>query len=93
MQRALALVLLCQDSKNSDYNFNVPSSFNMNTFKLKACFIPAQNDEKSCGVIVMMAIYQIYIQGKHIDKLYDETNHKVFWRLFFNTLFSVIMLF
>ena len=93
MQRALALVLLCQDSKNSDYNFNVPSSFNINTFKLKACFIPAQNDEKSCGVIVMMAIYQIYIQGKHIDKLYDETNHKVFWRLFFNTLFSVIMLF
>ena len=31
--------------------------------------------------------------GEHIDKLYDETNHKVFWRLFFNTLFRVIMLF
>ena len=35
-------------------------------------------------------ILDIYL-GLLIDKMYDETNHKELQRLFFNTLFSVIM--
>ena len=31
----------------------------------KVCVIPKQNDISSCGIIVMMAIYQIYIQGNY----------------------------
>ena len=67
MLRALALVLICQQLKIPNLDFNVPTSFNIDNFKLKPCFIPQQRDEKSCGVIAMMAIYQIYIQGKRIN--------------------------
>ena len=93
MLRALALVLICQQLKIPNLDFNVPTSFNIDTFKLKSCFIPQQRDTKSCGVIVMMAIYQIYIQGRNINSLYNEMNHKTFRKLFFDTIYSTINLF
>ena len=69
--RALALVLICQQLKIPNFDFNVLTLFHIDNFKLKSCFIPQQRDTKSCGVIVMMAIYQIYIQGKNINSFYN----------------------
>ena len=40
----------------------------------------------------MMAIYQIYIQGKNINSFYNEMNHTTFRKLFFDTIYSVINL-
>ena len=40
----------------------------------------------------MMAIYQIYIQGKHVKSFYNERNHTSFRKLLFNTIYSVIEL-
>ena len=40
MLRALALVLICQQLKIPNLDFNVPASFNIDNFKLKSCFIP-----------------------------------------------------
>ena len=57
MKRALALVLICQLLQISDSEFHILALFNIQTFKLKACFIPPQKDSRSCGVKVMMAIY------------------------------------
>ena len=42
MLRTLALVLICQQLKISNLDFNVPTSFNIDNFKLKSCFIPLQ---------------------------------------------------
>ena len=42
MKRALALLLICQQLKIPNFEFNVPTAFNIQTFKLKACFIPPQ---------------------------------------------------
>ena len=41
----------------------------------------------------MMAIHQIYIQGRNINSFYNKMNHKTFFKLFFYTIFSVIDLF
>ena len=41
----------------------------------------------------MMVIYQIYIQGKNIKSFYSKMNHKTFRKLFFNSIYSVIILF
>ena len=92
MLRALALVLICQQLQIPNLDFNVPASFNIDKFKLKSCFIPRQRDAKSCGVIVMMAIYQIYIQGENINSFYNEMNHITFRKLFFDTIYSVLNL-
>jgi len=92
IHRALTLLHLCQEINIKGYNFNMPSKFNLQTFKLKECVIPPQKDGISCGVILMMAIYQIYIQGKHIKSFYNERNHKTFRKLLFNTLYGVIEL-
>ena len=70
----------------------MPSTFNLQSFKLKECVIPPQKDGISCGVILMMAIYQIYIQGKHVKSFYNERNHTSFRKLLFNTIYSVIEL-
>ena len=40
MQRAQAIVLICQKLKILNFDFNVPTSLNVNKFKLKSCFIP-----------------------------------------------------
>ena len=40
----------------------------------------------------MMAIYQIYIQGKNINGFYNKMNHTTFQKLFFDTINSVINL-
>ena len=93
IQRALALVLICQRLKIPNFDFNVPTSFNIDNFKLKSCFIPQQKDTKSCTMIVMMAICQIYIQGENINSFYNEMNHKTFQKLFFDTISCVIYLF
>ena len=86
MQIALALVLICQQLKIPNFDFNVPTPFNTDTFKLKPCFIPQQQDIKSCCMNVMMAIYQKCIQGRNINSLYNELNHKIFRKLFFDTI-------
>ena len=41
----------------------------------------------------MMAIYQIYIQGKSINRFYNKMNHKTFRKLFFDTICIVLNLF
>ena len=78
MLRALGLVLICQKLKIPNFDFNVLASFNINNFKLKSCLIP-------CGVIVMTAIYQMYIQRTNINSFYNKINHKTFRKLFFDT--------
>ena len=50
MKRALSLLVLCQKLKSKHYNFNVPSTFNLQKFQLKECVIPPQKDGISCGV-------------------------------------------
>ena len=40
IQRALALVLICQRLKIPNFYFNVPTSLNIDNFKLKSYFIP-----------------------------------------------------
>ena len=47
MLRVLALVLIYQRLKIPNFDFNVPTSFNIHNFKIKACFIPQQLKEKS----------------------------------------------
>ena len=42
VHRALTLLVLCQEIKIKDYNFNVPSRFHLQSFKLKECVIPPQ---------------------------------------------------
>ena len=68
-QRVLAVIHQCQklDMQEPKFESNISSKFDMQNLKLKVCVIvPEQNDTKSCAVIVMMALYQIYIQGKNI---------------------------
>ena len=55
-------------------------------------FIPQQQDIKSCGVIVMMAIHQTYIQGKSFNNFYNKVNLKTFRKPFFDTIYSDINL-
>ena len=93
MQRALALVLICQTLKIPKFEFNVQTSFNFDNFKLKSSFIPQQIGEKPCRIIIMMAIYQVYIQGEYINNFCNKINHKTFQKLFFDKIFSVIDLF
>ena len=80
MQRALALIILCQklDNKIPEFKANIPKTFGLKDFKLKACYVPEQTDAKMCGVIAMMAIYQIYIQGKSVKKMYSPSNDQKF---------------
>ena len=47
MHRVLASPVLCQKLQIKDFNFNVPSSFNIQNFKLKSCSIPTQSDVQS----------------------------------------------
>ena len=71
MQRALALIILCQklDNKIPEFKPNIPKTFGQKDFKLKSCFVPRQTDANMCGVIVLMATYQIYIQGKSVKNV------------------------
>ena len=71
MQRALALIILYQklDIKIPEFEFNIPKIFLRKDFKHKTCFVPEQTDSKMCGLIVLMAIYQIYIQGKSVKRM------------------------
>ena len=90
MQRALTLIILCQklDNKIPEFKANIPKTFGLKDFKLKACYVPEQTDAKMCGVIAMMAIYQIYIQGKSVKKMYSPSNSEKFRELFYHTIFN-----
>ena len=77
-------------TKNTRLQLQCTIIIQFTEIQIKACFSPKQADTKSCGVIVMMAIYQIYIEGKHIKSFYNETNHTHFRELIFHTLYSVI---
>ena len=70
MQRALALIILCQklDNKIPEFKPNIPKTFGLKDFKLKSCSVPPQSDGNICGMIVMMAIYPINIQCKSKKK-------------------------
>ena len=70
MQRALALIILCQklDNKIPEFKANIPKTFDLKDFKLKYRSVPRQTDENIFGVIVLMAMYKIYIQGKSVKK-------------------------
>ena len=44
-------------------------------------------------MVALIAIYQIYIQGKSIKKMYGPSNTEKFWELFYHTIFiSVVAL-
>ena len=64
MQRVLALGLFYQRLKIPKFDFNVPTLFNIENFKLKSCFIPQQLKGKSCCVRVMMTS-DIHRTGKY----------------------------
>ena len=90
MQRALALIILCQklDKKIPEFKANILKTSGLKDFKLKAIYVPEQTAGSMCGVVVMMAIYQIYIQGKSIKKMYSPNNNEKFWELFYHTIFN-----
>ena len=68
IQRALALIILRQKLYNKvpEFKANIPKTFSLKDFKLKACYVPEQTNGSMCGVIALMVIYQIYIQGKSV---------------------------
>ena len=70
MQRTLAIIILWQklDNKIPEFKPNVPKTFGLKDFKLKTCSVSQQTDGDICGVIALMAIYQIHIQGKSVKK-------------------------
>ena len=93
MQRALALIILCQklDNKITEFKSNIPTTFGLKDFKLKSCFVPEQTDGSMCGVIALMAVYQIYIQGKSIKRMYSPSNTEKFRELFYHTIFTSVV--
>ena len=93
MQRALALIILCQKLDNTipEFEANIPKSFGLKGFRLKACFVPEQTDSNMCGVIALMAIYQIYIQGKSVKRMYSPNNNEKFRELFYHTIFNSVV--
>ena len=90
MERVLAVIHLCKklDKQEQKFEHNISSKCDIQKFRLKVCVIPKQNDLSSCGVIVMMAICQIYIQKKNVKQLYSKSNFQKFQYLFYHTLFQ-----
>ena len=50
------------------FESTLSSKFEMSKLRLKAYVIPKRKDTASCGIVVIMAIYQIYIQGGNVKK-------------------------
>ena len=80
MQSTLALIILCQKlgDRIPQFKLNIPKTFGLKDFKLKYCSIPRQTDGNMCGVIALMAIYLIYIEGKSVKKMYSPSNKEKF---------------
>ena len=93
MQRALALIILCQefDNKIPEFEPNIPKTFGLKDFKLKSCSVPRETDVNMCGVIVSTAIYQIYIHGKRVKKMYSASNNEKFRDLFYHIIFTSVV--
>ena len=80
MQRILAIIILCQklDNKIPEFKANIPKTFGLKDFNLKAGSVPPQSDGNMNGVIVLMDIYQIYIQGKSVKECIVQVMIKSF---------------
>ena len=80
MQHTLALVILCQklDNKIPELKANIPKTFDLKDFKLKAGSVHPQIDGNMWGMIVLMVIYQIYIQGKSVKQCLVQVMMKSF---------------